>query len=307
MGTPGFAATILNALLDWPEGEIIAVYTQPDRPAGRGRVMCASQVKQVAQARRLPVYQPKTLRNEEEQERLREMNPDVIIVAAYGLILPQEVLDIPRLGCINVHASLLPRYRGAAPIQRAILAGEHVTGITIMQMDAGLDTGDMMLQRALVIGKDDTASILHDQLSELGGEAIVDALQQLEAGTLKIFPQNHEKATYAAKLQKEEGQIDWNRKAQQIHNQVRALHPWPGAYFFWTPPGKDKSMRLTLLPGELGPKVELNAVPGTILGLRDGQLAIACQDYEYLVPAIIPEGKKQIDARSFQNGYLCKK
>ncbi len=307
MGTPGFAATILNSLLDWPKAEMLAVYTQPDRPAGRGRVLRASQVKQVAQARRLPVYQPKTLRDPEEQEQLRRMEPDAVIVAAYGLILPQEVLDIPRLGCINVHASLLPRYRGAAPIQRAIMAGEHATGITIMHMDAGLDTGDMLLQRALVIGKDDTAAILHDQLAELGGEALTDALNQLEAGTLKIFPQNNEKATYAAKLQKEEGLVDWNRTAQQVHNQVRALHPWPGAYFFWTPPGKDKALRLTLMPGEVGPKVELNAVPGTILGLRDDKLAITCADREYLVPGLIPEGKKQIDARSFQNGYLCKR
>lgn len=227
-GTPEFAATALDRLIE-KQFNVVAVYSQPDRPAGRGRKLTASPVKQRAQAADIPVYQPKTLRDTAAQEELRSLNADLMIVAAYGLLLPQAVLDIPRLGCINIHASLLPRWRGAAPIQRAILAGDFETGITLMQMDAGLDTGAMLVKQSLPIETSDTAQSLHDKLAELGADMLVNALPKLESGSLEATAQNEELATYAAKLNKSEALIDWQQSADQIDRQVRAFNPWPVA------------------------------------------------------------------------------
>ncbi len=305
MGTPAFAASILTDVLEWPEAEVVAVYTQPDRPAGRGRSPRASQVKQLAMARRLPVYQPERLNVEADIAALRDFAPDMIVVAAYGLILPQAVLDIPRLGCLNVHTSLLPKYRGAAPIQRAILAGEHVTGVTIMKMDAGLDTGDILLQRAVGIDIDDTAATLHDELARLGGALLVQAAQRYARGELTSVPQDHNRASYAPKLTKEEGLLDCSQPARTVHNIVRALHPWPGASLLWDGPG-NRRIRITLQPGRVGPELTQPTEPGTILGLQDGLLAIACADRSYLVPEVLPEGKRLTGARDFCNGYLCR-
>ncbi|MDY6799256.1 MAG: methionyl-tRNA formyltransferase [Pseudomonadota bacterium] len=228
-GTPDFAATALQALLD-NDYPVTAVYTQPDRPAGRGRKRVPGPVKQVALAHRLPVFQPESLKTTEAQEELRALAPDVMVVAAYGLILPPEVLAIPTRGCLNIHASLLPRWRGAAPIQRAIAAGDRETGITIMQMDKGLDTGDMLLTRTTPITDEDTGGSLHDRLAELGGEAIVAALKALQAGELKAEPQDDSQACYAHKLSKQDGHINWQAPAPEIHNLVRAFNPWPGTY-----------------------------------------------------------------------------
>lgn len=228
-GTPDFAATALQTLLD-NDYPVIAVYTQPDRPAGRGRQLVPGPVKQVALAHRLPVFQPESLKTTEAQEELRALAPDVMVVAAYGLILPPEVLAIPTRGCLNIHASLLPRWRGAAPIQRAIAAGDRETGITIMQMDKGLDTGDMLLTRTTPITDEDTGGSLHDRLAELGGEAIVAALKSLQAGELKAQPQDNSQACYAHKLSKQDGHINWQAPARDIHNLVRAFNPWPGTY-----------------------------------------------------------------------------
>jgi methionyl-tRNA formyltransferase len=228
-GTPDFAATALQALLD-NDYPVTAVYTQPDRPAGRGRQLVPGPVKQVALAHRLPVFQPESLKTTEAQEELRALAPDVMVVAAYGLILPPEVLAIPTRGCLNIHASLLPRWRGAAPIQRAIAAGDRQTGITIMQMDKGLDTGDMLLTRTTPITDEDTGGSLHDRLAELGGEAIVAALKSLQAGELKAQPQDNSQACYAHKLSKQDGHINWQAPARDIHNLVRAFNPWPGTY-----------------------------------------------------------------------------
>ena len=228
-GTPDFAATALQALLD-NDYPVTAVYTQPDRPAGRGRQLVPGPVKQVALAHRLPVFQPESLKTTEAQEELRALAPDVMVVAAYGLILPPEVLAIPTRGCLNIHASLLPRWRGAAPIQRAIAAGDRETGITIMQMDKGLDTGDMLLTRTTPITDEDTGGSLHDRLAELGGEAIVAALKSLQAGELKAQPQDNSQACYAHKLSKQDGHINWQAPARDIHNLVRAFNPWPGTY-----------------------------------------------------------------------------
>lgn len=228
-GTPDFAATALKSLL-LTKHEVVGAYSQPDRPSGRGRKLIPSPVKQVALEACIPVFQPQSLKTPEAQEELRALNADVMIVAAYGLILPQAVLDIPRYGCLNIHASLLPRWRGAAPIQRAIAAGDRETGITIMQMDAGLDTGDMLLKTATPIEESDTGGSLHDRLAAMGGQAIVDALTAMETGTLTAEPQNNEKACYAHKLTKEEGHIDWTEDASSIHRTIRAFNPWPGTY-----------------------------------------------------------------------------
>lgn len=228
-GTPDFAATALTALLA-THHDIVGVYSQPDRPAGRGRKLMPSPVKKVALEADLPVFQPENFRSPEAQQELAMLNPDVMIVAAYGLILPKTVLEIPAQGCLNIHASLLPRWRGAAPIQRAIAAGDRETGITIMQMDEGLDTGAMLLKTITPIHDDDTGGSLHDRLATMGGEAIVKAMALLEKGELSGEAQNDDQACYAHKLSKEEGHIDWQQDAAAIERLVRAFNPWPGTY-----------------------------------------------------------------------------
>lgn len=228
-GTPDFAATALRALLS-THHTLAGVYTQPDRPAGRGRKLQPSPVKQVALDHDIPVFQPESLKTPEAQQELASLRPDVMIVAAYGLILPQAILDIPVHGCLNIHASLLPRWRGAAPIQRAIAAGDTETGITIMQMDKGLDTGDMLLKSATPIDAGDTGGSLHDRLSMLGGNAIIKALRLLEKGELRGEAQDDALACYAHKLSKEDGHIDWSQSAVTIARLIRAFTPWPGTY-----------------------------------------------------------------------------
>lgn len=234
-GTPEFAAPGLQALLN-SEHKVIAVYTQPDRPAGRGRKLTASPIKQLALSHNIPVYQPLSLRDPNEQKILQSLNADLMIVAAYGLILPLAVLKTPRLGCVNIHASLLPRWRGAAPIQRAILAGDTETGITIMQMDEGLDTGDMLYKLPCPIEPNDTAQQLHNRLAPLGAEALMTWLQKMKNPaspcwtSFSPIPQNSADATYAAKLTKAEAEIDWSSSAVHIERSVRAFNPWPVAY-----------------------------------------------------------------------------
>ncbi|MBV1789312.1 methionyl-tRNA formyltransferase [Marinobacterium sp. D7] len=228
-GTPEFAAASLKALLS-TEHEVVAVYTQPDRPAGRGRKLTPSPVKQLALEHQIEVCQPTSLRNPEAQQQLAAFGADLMIVVAYGLILPQAVLDAPRLGCINVHASLLPRWRGAAPIHRALLAGDTETGITIMQMDAGLDTGAMLSIARCPILADDTSGALHDRLAELGAQTLVQTLAPLAEGTLEPTAQDDSLACYAAKLEKQEGKLDWSQPAECLQRQVRGLNPWPVAY-----------------------------------------------------------------------------
>ena len=228
-GTPDFAASALSALLGTHHA-IVGVYAQPDRPAGRGRKLQPGPVKQVALDHGIPVFQPESLKTPEAQQELADLQPDVMIVAAYGLILPKTVLEIPVHGCLNIHASVLPRWRGAAPIQRAIAAGDSETGITIMQMDKGLDTGAMLLKSLTPIAASDTGGSLHDRLAEMGGNAIIEALNQLEKGELRGESQNDEQACYAHKLSKEEGHIDWSLSAIAIDRLVRAFNPWPGTY-----------------------------------------------------------------------------
>ncbi len=225
-GTPEFAATSLAALLD-SRHPVLAAYTQPDRKAGRGKKLTASPVKQLALEHGVPVEQPVNFRNEADVARLADYRPDVMVVAAYGLLLPPSVLAVPRLGCINVHASLLPRWRGAAPIHRALEAGDKETGITIMQMDAGLDTGAMLLKKSLPIGPRETGGSLHDQLAVLGGELLASALESLAEGALAGEPQDERNATYARKLDKTEARINWQQDAGQLARRIRAFNPWP--------------------------------------------------------------------------------
>ncbi len=227
-GTPPFAASALAALLE--KHQVVGVLTQPDRPSGRGMKLTASPVKLLALQHGLPVFQPVSLKSEDAQREIASLNPDVMVVAAYGLILPQVVLNIPRYGCLNIHASLLPRWRGAAPIQRAILAGDSETGITIMQMDEGLDTGDMLLRHACPITRNDTAATLHDKLADLGASSILEALQALQEQALLPVKQDDAAATYAAKLVKREGQLDWTQEAGQLDRAVRAFNPFPVCY-----------------------------------------------------------------------------
>ncbi|KXU79598.1 methionyl-tRNA formyltransferase [Aeromonas enteropelogenes] len=225
-GTPDFAARHLAALLS-SDHEVVAVYTQPDKPAGRGQKLTASPVKELALAHNLPVYQPASLRNEEAQAELASLGADLMVVVAYGLILPKVVLDTPRLGCINVHGSLLPRWRGAAPIQRAIWAGDAETGVTIMQMDVGLDTGAMIRKVSCPIAADETSTSLYDKLAELGPQALVDTVDVMAAGNTTAEPQDDALANYAQKLSKEEARIDWTMDAVAIERCIRAFNPWP--------------------------------------------------------------------------------
>ncbi|MFM5379538.1 methionyl-tRNA formyltransferase [Aeromonas dhakensis] len=229
-GTPDFAARHLAALLS-SDHEVVAVYTQPDKPAGRGQKLTASPVKELALAHDLPVYQPASLRKEEAQAELAALGADLMVVVAYGLILPKVVLDTPRLGCINVHGSLLPRWRGAAPIQRSIWAGDAETGVTIMQMDVGLDTGAMIRKVSCPIAADETSASLYDKLAELGPQALVDTINAMAAGNIAAEAQDDALANYAEKLSKEEARIDWSMDAAAIERCIRAFNPWPISWF----------------------------------------------------------------------------
>ena len=289
-GTPPFAAAALNALADAGH-DIALVLTQPDRPAGRGMKLTPSAVKQAALARGLPLSQPASLRTPEAQAELRVANADVMVVAAYGLILPQPVLDLPRLGCLNIHASLLPRWRGAAPIQRAILAGDRETGITIMQMDAGLDTGAMLSKTAVPILETDTAASLHDTLAAVGAQAIVAALANY--ATLVPQAQDDSQATYAAKLNKEEARLDWSQPAGLLARAVRAYNPVPGA---WTELDGE-ALKIWAAQARSGV-----GMPGEVLRAEADQLVIACGNGALAVQDIQPAGSKRMTAAAFLAG-----
>ncbi|XOZ32677.1 methionyl-tRNA formyltransferase [Halomonadaceae bacterium KBTZ08] len=268
-GTPDFAAASLKALMEAGH-EILAVYTQPDRPAGRGRKARRGPVSQLAHDQGLRIEQPETLRSAEAQARLRELAPDVMVVAAYGLILPQSVLDIPDHGCLNVHASLLPRWRGAAPIQWAIAAGDSETGISIMQMDAGLDTGDVLSRHRITIADDETGGSLHDRLAELGGEAITSVVHELAHGSLKPDPQDDHRATYARKLERSDGRIDWQGSAPSLARRIRAFNPWPMAHTTVA----DEALRV--LDAEPVNTEVADAEPGTVLERERSGALVQC-------------------------------
>lgn len=268
-GTPEFALPALEALLKFHD--VVGVLTQPDRPSGRGRHRRASPVKTLAEAHRLPLAQPAALREAAAQAAIAAWKPEVLVVVAYGLILPPAVLALPRHGCLNIHASLLPRWRGAAPVQRAILAGDEVTGVTIMQMDAGLDTGRILLTRQISIGAGDTGGSLAAALAKLGAGALLEALEGLASGTLHGRPQPEEGVTYAAKIEKSEARIDWSHDAASIERQVRAFDPWPIAET--TLDGE----RLRIHSAENMTLKDVNSVQsGTIIAVRDGIMLVKC-------------------------------
>ncbi|MBE7374006.1 methionyl-tRNA formyltransferase [Pseudomonas lopnurensis] len=281
-GTPEFAARHLQALLDAGQS-IVAVYTQPDRPAGRGQKLMPSPVKQLAVQHGIAVFQPQTLRDPAAQAELAALQADLMVVVAYGLILPQAVLDLPRLGCINSHASLLPRWRGAAPIQRALEAGDAESGVTVMQMEAGLDTGPMLLEVATPIGASDTGGTLHDRLAELGSQALVQAVAALAAGTLVPQAQDDSRATYAHKLNKDEARIDWTRPAVELERLIRAFHPWPICHSTLAGEAlKIHGARLGQGQGE----------PGLILAASKDGLTVACGEGALLLTRLqLPGGK----------------
>jgi methionyl-tRNA formyltransferase len=265
-GTPEFAAQHLQALLDAGR-EVAAVYTQPDRPAGRGQKLMPSPVKQLALQHNIAVYQPQTLRDPAAQAELAALKSDLMVVVAYGLILPQVVLDTPRQGCINSHASLLPRWRGAAPIQRAIQAGDASSGVTVMQMEAGLDTGPMLLKVTTTITAEDTGGSLHDRLAQLGSAAVVEAVGKLAAGELRGEVQDDALATYAHKLNKDEARLDWSRPAAELERLVRAFNPWPICH------STLNGEALKVHAAQLG---EGKGAPGTVLAADKNGLTIAC-------------------------------
>ncbi|WP_448190133.1 methionyl-tRNA formyltransferase [Azospirillum sp. sgz301742] len=297
MGTPDFAVPSLRALIDAGHA-VVCVYSQPPRPAGRGQQVQKSPVHRFAEEHGIAVRTPKTLRTAEAQAEFAGLNADAAVVAAYGLILPQPVLDAPRLGCLNVHGSLLPRWRGAAPIQRAILAGDAKTGITIMQMDIGLDTGAMLLKEAVPITAETTASSLHDALADLGARMIVEALDGLAQMRLTAEPQPEEGVTYAAKLTREDGRLDWSKDAAFVERQVRALTPWPGCWFD-VPTPQSGAERIKVLKAEVAPTGP-HAAPGTMV---DDRLTIACNGGAVRLTLVQRPGKAPVDGAAFLRGF----
>lgn len=311
MGTPDFAATILEKLI--PAGhEIIGVVTQPDKQKGRTQELTFSPVKELALKHGLKVYQPVKVREEEFLKTARALAPDVIVVAAFGQILPKALLDLPHYGCINIHASLLPKYRGAAPIQYSIIDGEKETGITIMHMDAGIDTGDIILQEKLMISPEETGGSLFDRLAVLGGELIVSALKKIEDNTADRIPQDNEKATYVKMISKEMGKIDFTKPAVKIERLIRGLNPWPSA--FTTLDGK--TLKLWKAEVETPESASLNstfdkqaaaaAEPGEVIRVTKDAIAVKTGDGILIIKELQLEGKKRMTADAFLRGYPVK-
>lgn len=292
-GTPEFAAVALKAL-HAAGHDIALVLTQPDRPAGRGMKRKPSAVKTLAIELGLPIYQPEDLKSEAARRPIADVGCDVMVVAAYGLILPQSVLALPKLGCVNIHASLLPRWRGAAPIQRAILAGDREIGITLMQMEAGLDTGPILAMARIPIGPEETAGELHDRLAALGAREIVALLPRLAAGDVTPQPQDERLAVYAPKISKEEARIDWQQPAVQVHRQVRAFNPHPGA---WTQLG-DKMLKIWRAHCHAG-----QGRPGEVLAATRAGIVIACGEGALAVLELQQAGGRRLDAAAFLAGH----
>jgi len=291
-GTPDFAARHLQALID-SQHQVIAVYSQPDRPAGRGKKLKASEVKQLAVENNIDVYQPESLKVESEQQILADLNADIMVVVAYGLILPQTILDTPRLGCINVHGSILPRWRGAAPIQRAIWAGDKESGVTIMQMDLGLDTGDMLDITTCEITPDETSASLYTKLAQLGPKALIETLPEIANGTAKAVIQDEAQANYAHKLSKQEADIDWTMDADQIERNIRSFNPWPVCF---------TQMSGNTVKIYQAKVVELTGEPGTVLASDKTGITIATGQNAIKIEQLQPQGKKPMSAQDFLNG-----
>jgi len=294
-GTPSFALPPLEALTQGSD-EVVAVVTQPDREKGRGRKMIASPVKEVALQKGLSILQPEKVKEVSFQEKLKGFGADLFVVAAYGQILPKTVLSLPKYGAVNIHASLLPNYRGSAPIAWAILNGEKKTGITTMLMDEGMDTGDILLQSEIPIHEDETTETLHDRLASLGAQLLSETLEKMKKGEIHPAPQDHSKATYAPMLKKEDGQIDWTKGAEEIDRQVRAFHPWPGAYTEW------QGQILKIYKGEVR-KGKAAGKAGTVLWVGTDLVEIETGKDSYLLKEVQLEGKRRMSVRDFLSGH----
>jgi methionyl-tRNA formyltransferase len=301
MGTPELAAASLGVLLREPTFEILAAVTQPDRPKGRDLKLQPSPVKQLALNARLPVLQPVKARDEQFIAELRALQPDLIAVAAFGQILPKAILDLPRWGCLNVHTSLLPKYRGASPIQSAILNGETETGVTIMKMDVGLDTGDILTQRKTPIRDEDNAATLHDRLAQLGAELLVQTIPDYVAGKIPPRPQQHGLATHVAKIKKEDGRIDWQQPARTIWNRIRAFTPWPGAFTFL--PAQPQPQLLKVWQGEVASG---QGKAGKILSADKSGIVIGCGEGALRVTNLQREGGRRMTVPEFLAGHPLK-
>ena len=296
MGTPDFAVPSLQKLLD-AGFEVCAVYTQPDKPKGRGHKLQAPPVKELALQHEIPVFQPTSLRKEEVQQELQSFQPDVIVVVAYGKILPKAVLDLPRLGCINVHGSLLPKYRGAAPIQWTVINGDGTGGVTTMFMGEGLDTGDMLLKAETPVGAEETAGQLFDRLKDLGADLLLETLEKLEQGTLTPVPQNEEDATHAPMLSKELSVIDWSKPARELHNLIRGLNPWPSAYSYLD--GKKLKIHASRV-------VEGSGEVGKAFA-KVGNWLVYCGEDALELTEIQTENGKRMDGKSYLLGHPLNK
>ncbi len=299
MGTPALAATVLNALIGEKNFAVIGVVTQPDQPKGRDLKLQPSAVKELALAKSLPLLQPQRARDPQFIEQVRMLTPDIIVVAAFGQILPQALLDVPKFGCLNIHTSLLPKYRGAAPIQWAILNGDAETGVTIMKMDAGLDTGDILSEQRTAIGDEDTAQTLHDRLAQIGGELLVRTIPRYLTGEIVPHSQPKEGATYARKITKEDGKLDWSQPARVLWNRVRGLTPWPGTYTFL-----QRSAAPVLLKIIRAEPFQMQAdTPGEILSATRDGIAVACGEGALRIHEVQREGGKRLSAKHFLAGF----
>lgn len=297
-GTPDFAATHLKCLID-SEHDILAVYSQPDRPANRGKSLQASPVKQLAVEHNIPVYQPINFKQAEDRSALAALNADIMVVVAYGLLLPQSILDTPQYGCINVHASLLPRWRGAAPIQRAVEAGDNESGVCIMQMDAGLDTGPVLVSRRCALSAEETGGSLHDKLLDIGAPALLEALDQIASGTQQAQPQAEDGVTYAHKFSKADAAINWQQSARDAERRVRAYNPFPVAHCGFIDKGKEQ--RLRIWQAKAG-NINHGKAPGEIINIDNDGLSVACTNGELTITQIQLPGKKPMSIKDLLNG-----
>lgn len=296
MGTPDFAAVTLEKLIA-SEHELLGVVTQPDKQKGRRQELSYSPVKELAIKHDIPVYQPNKVKEPEFLDMVRAMAPEVIVVAAFGQILPKAFLDIPSYGCINVHGSLLPKYRGAAPIQYSIIDGESETGITIMYMDVGIDTGDMILQAKLPIADNETGGSLFDKMAHLGADLLIEALERLKTGTAVRIPQDNEQATYVKILNKDMGLLDFSQPAVKLERLIRGLNPWPSAYTYL------EGKTLKLWQADVEPLKDSSALPGQIMELRKDSLVVATGDGALVIKELQLEGKKRMTTDAFLRGY----